>query len=599
MWFANISIRSKLLWAFFLLVALACVLGAVSLRQLMHVHLTSEEVNLRWLPAVSEAGQLSTSLNRVRRIESRLSTARDMAELKQFQGIIDERLTQLSAHEQQFAQSAKDPEANALLQEYHRALTAYGASRKEMMALAEEATQYFDQHQVRNQELLQQVRDYYSGPIEQTFAQVENQVAQLHKWSSAKADEANLVVASTYRSAILQISFVLILTIVAAIVLTVIITRLITAPLRRAVSAMQAVSQGNLTDHISITGKDEMGQMLMALESMRKKLQSVVYGVRSNAEGVAAASSQIAQGNNDLSIRTEQQASALEEIAASMEELGSTVHQNADHARAANQVVINTTKTATDGGGVMQQAVQTMQSILEGGREIEEIIGVIDNIAFQTNILALNAAVEAARAGEQGRGFAVVANEVRNLAQRSAESSKEVKALVAGNASRVNRGADLMAQASESMEEIVQSIRHVTDLVGEISAASTEQSAGVSQVGEAIIQMDQVTQRNAALVEESAAAAASLNHQAQELLTSVEVFKLAQTDTFSAAQRSPSAPPSHGGGQMESPHYQSGLHSKASASNTQRHPHRPAQPARANPPANQRNPKDDENWESF
>lgn len=596
MWFANISIRSKLLWAFFILVALAGVLGAVSLRQLMYVHLTSEEVNLRWLPAISEAGQLSTSLNRVRRIESRLATARDMAELRQFQTIIDQRLEQLNQHEERFEQSAKDAQASALLLDYQRALTAYNTSRVELMGIAQQAMQYFEEHQSRDQQLMQAIRDYYSGPMEQSFAEVENQIAQLHKWSSDKADEANVVVASTYHSAIVQILVVLVLTIVAAIVLTIVITRLITEPVRRAVRAMQAVSQGNLTEPISITGKDEMGQMLMALESMRQKLQSVVYGVRSNAEGVAAASSQIAQGNNDLSIRTEQQASALEEIAASMEELGSTVHQNADHARMANQVVINTTKTAIDGGEVMQQAVQTMQSISEGGREIEEIIGVIDNIAFQTNILALNAAVEAARAGEQGRGFAVVANEVRSLAQRSAESSKEVKALVAGNASRVNRGADLMEQAGKAMEEIVQSIRHVTDLVGEISAASTEQSAGVSQVGEAIVQMDQVTQRNAALVEESAAAAASLNHQAQELLTSVEVFKLAQAEAAASQPRAAASEFSTGAFKDSA---RTGLHHKPHTHSATRHAPRPAKPAAANQAASPRSAKDDENWESF
>ncbi|MDH5856821.1 HAMP domain-containing protein [Lampropedia aestuarii] len=596
MWFANISIRSKLLWAFFILVALAGVLGFVSLRQLMHVHLTSEEVNLRWLPAISESGQLSTALNRVRRIESRLSTVRNMAELQQFQSIIDQRLEQLKEHEARFEKSASDAQSSALLLDYNRSLSAYNTARVELLGLAQQALEYLVEHQVRNQELFQGIRDYYSGPLEQSFAEVENQISRLQKWSNDKADEANLVVASTYRAAIVQISIVLILTIAAALVLTILITRLITEPVRRAVNAMQAVSQGNLTAPISITGKDEMGQMLMALESMRQKLQSVVSGVRSNAEGVAAASSQIAQGNNDLSIRTEQQASSLEEIAASMEELGSTVHQNADHAHMANQVVINTTKTAIDGGEVMQQAVQTMQTILDGGREIEEIIAVIDNIAFQTNILALNAAVEAARAGEQGRGFAVVANEVRSLAQRSAESSKEVKALVAGNAARVNRGADLMGQAGKAMEEIVQSIRHVTDLVGEISAASTEQSAGVSQVGEAIVQMDQVTQRNAALVEESAAAAVSLSHQAQELLSSVEVFKLAHTETAAMHQRKPMAEHLAGGSKEPG---RSGLQHTSYAHTATAHPAPPAPKAANHQSSTPRNTKDDANWESF
>ncbi|THU00644.1 HAMP domain-containing protein [Lampropedia puyangensis] len=593
MWFSNLSIRSKLLWAFFLLVALAGVLGAVSLRQLMNVHLSSEEVNLRWLPAIAESGELAASLNRVRRVEARLSTALDRADLTQMQTLIQERLGNVSTHEKQFEEIAKDPQASALMQEYVRMRTAYDATRAKILEDMQRAIQYFETQGSRDQALLQEVRNYYAGPMDDSFALVEDQVSKLQSWSSEKANEANILVAKAYQRAIVQISVVLALAIAAAITLALSITRLITTPLQRAVSAMQAVSQGNLTERIAGAGQDEMGQMLKALESMRSKLEDVVYGVRSNAEGVAAASSQIAQGNNDLSIRTEQQASALEEIAASMEELGSTVHQNADHARTANQMAIATTQTATQGGQVMQQAVQTMQSILDGGREIEDIIGVIDNIAFQTNILALNAAVEAARAGEQGRGFAVVAHEVRNLAQRSAESSKEVKALVANNASRVNRGAELIEQAGKAMQEIVQSIRRVTDLVGEISAASTEQSAGVSQVGEAIVQMDQVTQRNAALVEESAAAAASLNQQAQELVSAVEVFKLAETRNHTALNSTnrPAMLPPH----SNPPHAR---HTNFSAAMAASSPHATA-PARSNHLASPRHSKDDENWESF
>ncbi|MFN4003943.1 MAG: methyl-accepting chemotaxis protein [Hylemonella sp.] len=264
-----------------------------------------------------------------------------------------------------------------------------------------------------------------------------------------------------------------------------------------------------------------------ALRNMLQRMQTAVATVRQGAESVSTASAEIAQGNQDLSARTESQASALEETAASMEELGSTVKQNADNARQANQLAQSASTVAVKGGEVVAQVVDTMKGINDASKKIADIINVIDGIAFQTNILALNAAVEAARAGEQGRGFAVVAGEVRNLAQRSAEAAKEIKALITDSVGRVEQGTALVDQAGATMNEVVASIRRVTDIMGEISAASAEQSAGVAQVGEAITQMDQTTQQNAALVEEMAAAAASLNTQAQELVQAVAVFRLA------------------------------------------------------------------------
>jgi methyl-accepting chemotaxis protein-1 (serine sensor receptor) len=260
---------------------------------------------------------------------------------------------------------------------------------------------------------------------------------------------------------------------------------------------------------------------------MQTSLSRVVSNVRNNAHSVASASAQIAQGNNDLSARTEQQASALEETSASMEELNSTVQANADNARQANQLAVSASTVAVQGGDVVAEVVTTMKGINDSSKKIADIIGVIDGIAFQTNILALNAAVEAARAGDQGRGFAVVASEVRSLAQRSAEAAKEIKGLIHASVERVEQGTMLVDKAGATMTEVVASIRRVTDIVGEISAASNEQSMGVSQVGEAITQMDQATQQNAALVEQSAAAADSLKKQAQQLVEAVAVFQLA------------------------------------------------------------------------
>ena len=316
--------------------------------------------------------------------------------------------------------------------------------------------------------------------------------------------------------------------------------RSIVVPVQRAVQTADEISHGNLSQNIQTEGRDEMAQLLRSLGAMQHNLARIVGHVRSGSESVATASQEIAQGNHDLSARTEQQASALEETAASMEELNSTVRQNADNARQANQLAQSASTVAVRGGEVVGQVVGTMKGIHDSSNKIADIIGVIDSIAFQTNILALNAAVEAARAGEQGRGFAVVASEVRSLAGRSADAAKEIKTLISDSVERVSAGTTLVDQAGATMAEVVSAIRRVTDLMGEISAASSEQSQGVAQVGEAVTQMDQVTQQNAALVEEMAAAASSLNNQAQDLVSTVAFFKLsAEQGTAAGADARP------------------------------------------------------------
>ncbi|WCM94967.1 methyl-accepting chemotaxis protein [Acidovorax sp. NCPPB 2350] len=300
--------------------------------------------------------------------------------------------------------------------------------------------------------------------------------------------------------------------------------------LRRRVEASRSVAErvrdGDLTMPVVDGGRDEFSPLLRALQDMQNSLAGVVSTVRQGSDSVATASAEIAQGNHDLSSRTEQQASALEETAASMDELGATVRQNADNAHQASQLAQGASSVAAQGGEVVAEVVRTMRGIDESSKKIAEIIGVIDGIAFQTNILALNAAVEAARAGEQGRGFAVVAGEVRSLAGRSAEAAKEIKRLITASVQQVQQGSTLVDKAGSTMNEVVDSIRRVTDIVAEISVASREQSAGVGQVGEAITQMDQVTQQNAALVEQSAAAANALRSQADQLVQAVAVFRV-------------------------------------------------------------------------
>jgi methyl-accepting chemotaxis protein len=374
------------------------------------------------------------------------------------------------------------------------------------------------------------------------------------------------------------------------------VTRSITTPLNRAREAAERVAEGDLTATFSADGKDETAQLMTALLNMTGNLTRIVGEVRQGAEGVSTASAEIASGNHDLSARTESQASALEQTAASMEELSSTVRQNADNAKQANQLAQSASTVAIKGGEVVAQVVGTMKGINDSSRKISDIISVIDGIAFQTNILALNAAVEAARAGEQGRGFAVVASEVRSLAGRSADAAKEIKSLINDSVERVEQGTLLVDQAGITMTEVVGSIRRVTDIMAEISAASNEQALGVAQVGEAVTQMDQATQQNAALVEEMAAAASSLRSQSQELVGTVAVFKLAPGSsraTVSAPARLGNARPA------AAPAAPRKLASPARAKSSASVAASPRAPKLTSAPASTAKPGAEGDWESF
>ncbi|MBL0720458.1 MCP four helix bundle domain-containing protein [Piscinibacter sp. Jin2] len=314
------------------------------------------------------------------------------------------------------------------------------------------------------------------------------------------------------------------------------LTRSVTRPLDRVVQATRTIASGDLSQAITIDGKDEVADVQRALADMQANLLKLITEVRNTTDGISTASTQIATGNLDLSSRTEQTASNLQETASSMEQLTGTVKQTADSARTANQLASSAATAAQRGGAVVTQVVSNMEDISASSKKIADIIGVIDGIAFQTNILALNAAVEAARAGEQGRGFAVVAGEVRNLAQRSAQAAKEIKGLIGDSVDKVESGARLVQDAGSTMEEIVSSVRRVSDIIGEITAASAEQSDGIGQVNQAVNNLDQMTQQNAALVEESSAAAESLREQAQRLQQAIGSFRLEQGAQVQAAQ---------------------------------------------------------------
>lgn len=306
--------------------------------------------------------------------------------------------------------------------------------------------------------------------------------------------------------------------------------RSIGGSLREAIEVARKISRGELDNRIVIKSRDETGDLLLALREMDERLTEIVAGVRESAEAVGAASGEIAEGNDDLSQRTQEQASSLEETASSMEEMTSTVKQNADNARQANQLAAGAREQAEKGGEVVRRAVSAMGEINASSTKISDIISVIDEIAFQTNLLALNAAVEAARAGEQGRGFAVVASEVRNLAQRSASAAKEIKDLINDSVGKVKAGTELVDESGNTLEGIVESVKKVTDIVAEIAAASHEQSAGIEQVNNAVMQMDEVTQQNAALVEEAAAASRTMQQQTHNMMSRLKFFKTGDSD---------------------------------------------------------------------
>jgi methyl-accepting chemotaxis protein len=509
----DLQIGAQLMGGFIVVLVLAAAQSLYAIYGAGSLNDNARQMAERWLPATQHAGALHAQVNLLRAAQFQhvLSFGEDerRALEKQMEDMrkgIDQELQNLAPF---FTEGVQQQTLTALQEAWKQ----YQAQQEEIVGLA---------RQRRDEEAL----DILKGPALQTFGRLTTEVGKLGEQARQGAGEAHAESGAVRDRVLYGNLGSLLLTCALGLLIGHALSQRISGGARHAAQLAMRVARGDLSAVIEPNTRDEFGQLLRALLEMQIALTNLVARVRAGSEAVSIASAEIAEGNQDLSARTEAQASSLEQTAASMEQLGSTVKQNAANALQANEFARDASTVAAQGGEVVSQVIATMKGISESSRKIADIISVIDGIAFQTNILALNAAVEAARAGEQGRGFAVVASEVRSLAGRSADAAKEIKALITASVTQVEQGASLVDQAGSTMAKVVDSIRRVTEIMGEISAASAEQSDGVAQVEEAITNMDKTTQQNAALVEEMAAAASSMKTQAQALVRTVGVFRL-------------------------------------------------------------------------
>lgn len=509
----NFTIGRRLWLGFGLLMLLLVAMSSLGISRLSELNQQMSEVIRGRYPKTVLATDINNQINIVARSIRNILLLNDQKQIK-FESdriagadkIILERLAQLD-------KVVTDQESRDLLTNLLTTQKNYLDKRDKVLQMA---TQGIKDGAIEI--LINDVR-----PVQSAYmTAVEKLIAQQREMMEASGDD----VEQDYQHASRLLIALTAIGLLLAAAIAYVVTRSITRPLIRAVHVAQTVAAGDLTSQIDSSARDETGQLLEALKTMNNNLLTVVRQVRQGSDTIATATREITTGNLSLSSRTEQQAGSLEETASAMEQLTSTVKQNADNVRQANQLAVSASEIATQGGMVVGEVVSTMSSINESSKKIVDIISVIDGIAFQTNILALNAAVEAARAGEQGRGFAVVASEVRSLAQRSAAAAKEIKILISDSVEKVDTGSKLVEQAGTTMHDVVTSVRRVTDIVGEISTAGQEQSVGIEEVSRAIVLMDETTQRNAALVEEAAAAAQSLQDQATRLVGVIDVFKL-------------------------------------------------------------------------
>lgn len=535
----NLKIGQRLTVGFGAVIVLMLAVTTIGITQINRINGGIESMVRDFYPKTAMANGIKGALNDTASNMRNMLFANTAAEIDANQAVIDKSGNFISATLSKFEKISTSNEEKLLVKNVQEARAKYLPLLTNYLKLIKDG----QTEQARDLSLPELV------PFQQKYSETLDKLIAYEGSLMDKAGQQAESVASATR---LLMGILATIAGVLAVIVGLIVTRGITRPLTDAVNLAKRVASGDLTAHVEVTSHDETGQLLQALSEMNDSLINTVSQVRSGTETIDLASREIATGNANLSSRTEAQASALEQTASSMEELTSTVRQNADNAQQANQLVIKASDHATQGGEVVGKVVSTMGSIKESSRKIVDIIAVIDGIAFQTNILALNAAVEAARAGEQGRGFAVVAAEVRSLAQRSATAAKEIKALINDSVEKVDAGGRLVDQAGQTMNDIVSSVIHVADIMKEITAASKEQSTGIEEINQAVVKMDEMTQQNAALVEEAAAAAESMQQQASHLAHAVSVFKLnainavdANAATFTAPSKIPVSTTQH------------------------------------------------------
>ncbi|WP_269106457.1 methyl-accepting chemotaxis protein [Massilia sp. TS11] len=527
--FKDLKIGHKLALGFGAVILAAVGLGLVALYEVGDLAKAFEKVTADRYPKTVQAQRIKDKLNETARNTRNMLIMDDEAAIASEMQNIAEAGKVITATLEELDRTVKSEQGRAKL-------AAIGTARADFLKTR---TQFLDAVKDKRFDQARTILLKDMRPLQLRYMEA---IDQFLEFQTIQMKDATVSAEATVQTTRVLVIGLLVVAVAVGVAVVILMMRSIVTPLTEAVSVARRVAEGDLTAHIEVDRKDETGEMLGALEAMNSSLQRIVREVRTGTDSIATAAEQIASGNMDLSGRTEQQASSLEETASSMEEMTSTVRQNADNSRQARQLANSASQIAEQGGSVVQQVVETMGGINNASRKIVDIIAVIDGIAFQTNILALNAAVEAARAGEQGRGFAVVASEVRNLAQRSAAAAKEIKVLISDSVGQVDRGAALVNEAGATMQNVLESVRRVTDVMSEIAAASVEQEAGIEQINQAVTEMDTVTQQNAALVEEAAAAAAALRDQAERLSATVAVFKLDHQPAAPAPAPAPQRP---------------------------------------------------------
>ena len=516
-WVGRLRLSQQLYGSFAVLASLTALVCAVAALGLARVGTSNEALAGRWLPSLGQLSEARVAMLGSREVEVKHSRTGDASYYSEYEDKIREHNIEAAKNLSSYVEGAADEADKNLATALSKTWSEYTSAQQKVIDLG----------RAKRQQDAADISDgLASTAIDAALGALD--AATKHTFDAGKGAGAHAaeIYEQTRNALIVLLGGTLVLGVVLAIVVARVVVGQLGAEPREAAAAVQAMAEGDLSRRINVRAGQE-ASLMGRIKAMQEGLASVVRRVRLNADSVASASHQIAGGNLDLSQRTDQQAVSLQHTASAMDQLGATVRRNSTNAEQGNQLAMNASAIALAGGTLVGQVVQTMHGINESSKKIADIIGVIDGIAFQTNILALNAAVEAARAGEQGRGFAVVAGEVRNLARRSADAAKEIKTLINASVERVEQGSALVDKSGATMKEIVAAIESVTGIMGQISTASVEQSAGVNDMGQAIAEMDQATQHNASLVQETAAAAESLKQQASELVSAVAVFKLA------------------------------------------------------------------------